>query len=201
MNRCSRINRYLPEKFYLENDQRADLRDKIFREIIGNIIVHREYTSALSTDLIIHADEVIITNPNKALFHGSIDPFNFNPYAKNPNIRKFFTAFGWTDEIGSGIRNTNKYLPLYTNNARPIFIEDDTFKTIIPLQILSLADYTTDFKQWLELPEVSIEHFKKCISIFSLPGFLVAANWDAILLFLVLSWHKKGTQLLHKKVK
>ena len=83
------ISRYLPEKFYLENDQRVDLRDKIFREVISNAIVHRKYTSALSTDLIIYENEVCITNPNRALFHGSIDPFSFNPFPKNPNIRKY----------------------------------------------------------------------------------------------------------------
>src|SRR5690606_17470612 len=44
------VNKHLPEKFYMEDDQRIDLRDKIFREVIGNAIVHREYTNALSTD-------------------------------------------------------------------------------------------------------------------------------------------------------
>jgi hypothetical protein len=33
-------------------DQRIDLRDLIFLEVIGNAVVHREYTSALFTNLI-----------------------------------------------------------------------------------------------------------------------------------------------------
>ena len=41
------INKHLPEKFYMEGDQRVDLRDKIFREVVANCIVHREYTSAI----------------------------------------------------------------------------------------------------------------------------------------------------------
>ncbi len=76
------INKHLPEKFYLEGDQRIDLRDKIFREVIGNVIVHREYTSALSTDLIITSTDVIVTNPNKPLFHGPIDATSFNPFRR-----------------------------------------------------------------------------------------------------------------------
>ena len=96
------INKHLPEKFFMEGDQRVDLRDKIFRSH-WQAIVHREYTSALSTELIITASEVVITNPNKPYFHGVIDPLSFNPYPKNPNIRKFFTAFGWTDEIDRGL--------------------------------------------------------------------------------------------------
>lgn len=189
------INRHLPEKFHLENGQRTDLRDKIFREIIGNIIVHREYTSALSTELVIHTHEVVTTNPNKALFHGSIDPAGFNPYPKNPNIRRFFTAFGWTDEIGSGIRNTNKYLPLYVHNAKPVFIEDDTFKIIIPLSSASLSDYATVFHQWLDLPAEAKVHFDQSMAAIPLPGSLSGASWDDLILHLVPSWHKKGALL------
>ncbi len=189
------INRHLSEKFYLEGDQRIDLRDKIFREVIGNIIVHREYTSALSTDLIITDSDVITTNPNKSLFHGPIDPGSFNPFPKNPNIRKFFTAFGWTDEIGSGIRNTYKYLPLYVQNAKPVFSEDDTFKITIPLMWNSLDNYFSDFHAWLGLPETSISHFKKGVANIVLPASLSGTPWAKILLFLVPSWHRKGTQL------
>lgn len=189
------VNRHLPEKFYLENDQRIDLRDKIFREVIGNVIVHREYTSALSTDLIIYENEVVITNPNRALFHGSIDPLSFNPFPKNPNIRKFFTAFGWTDEIGSGIRNTNKYLPLFANKAKPVFIEDDSFKTIIPLQSVFLLNYIDDLYSWLELPKDSKEHMSKSLSLILLPGFLNNASWNDIILYLVSSWSWNGTHL------
>ena len=80
---------------------------KIFREVVANCIVHREYTSGYATELLITASEVRITNPNRPLFHGFINWQNFAPYPKNPNLRKFFTAFGWTEEIGSGVRNTS----------------------------------------------------------------------------------------------
>lgn len=188
------INKHLPEKFYVEGDQRIDLRDKIFREVNGNVIVHREYTSALSTEMIITGTSVVITNPNKPLFHGPIDPKGFNPFPKNPNIRKFFTAFGWTDEIGSGIRNTSKYLPLYSGGAQPIFWENDTFKTEIPLQKSSLATYGEKFPSWLGLPSEVWSHVQKGMEQIALPPDLAGAPWEDILLFLVPSWHQKGTQ-------
>ncbi|GEM_PF-3475071 len=75
-------------------DQRIDLRDLIFLEVIGSAVVHREYTSALSTNLITGKNKVTTINPNKALFHGPIDPSSFNSQPKNLNIRKFFTSFG-----------------------------------------------------------------------------------------------------------
>jgi len=83
----------------------VDLRDKIFREVIGNIIVHREYTDATATEVIIEEDAVRTLNPNNPYFNGIMDLDNFNPHPKNPNLRKFFLALGWTDEIGSGIRS------------------------------------------------------------------------------------------------
>jgi ATP-dependent DNA helicase RecG len=39
-------NRRLPDKFYLEGDRRISLRTTIFREIVANLIIHREYTNA-----------------------------------------------------------------------------------------------------------------------------------------------------------
>lgn len=189
------LNKHLPEKFYMEGDQRIDLRDKIFREIIGNVIVHREYTSALSTDLIITKSAVTITNPNKPHFHGPIDLNSFSPYPKNPNIRKFFTAFGWTDEIGSGIRNTNKYLPLYIPGAKPLFIENDTFKTEIPLKLASFSQFAKEFHSWLELPPETLPRLENGLKEVFLPPSLIGADWKELLLHLVPTWHQKGTHL------
>lgn len=188
------INKHLPEKFYMEGDQRIDLRDKIFREVIGNVIVHREYTSALSTHLIIDEKAVTVTNPNKPLFHGPIDPSGFNPFPKNPNIRKFFTAFGWTDEIGSGIRNTNKYLPLYTQGAKPLFIENDTFRTEIPLVFVNLGKYAKQLYVWLDLPVEAIDRIQPSLENIALPSDLSNRKWEEVLLHLVPGWHKNGTQ-------
>ncbi|PJC61948.1 MAG: AAA family ATPase, partial [Flavobacteriales bacterium CG_4_9_14_0_2_um_filter_32_27] len=43
------VAKHLPDKFYTEGDQRKSLRTAIFREIVANIIVHREYTNAQPT--------------------------------------------------------------------------------------------------------------------------------------------------------
>lgn len=190
------ISKHLPAKFYTYNGQRVDLRDRIFREVIGNLIVHREYTSALSSELIIYNDEVITTNPNRAQFHGLIDLNSFNPFPKNPNIRKFFNSFGWTDEIGSGIRNTAKYLPLYVSGASPLFIEDDVFRTIIPLQSFNLADFSENFLLWLELNQEILPHLKKGLENIAVKIKFKGKTWQDILILLVPSWNQKGINLL-----
>lgn len=186
------INKWLPDKFYMEGDQRVDLRDKIFREVIGNIIVHREYTNPMSTDMIVYKDHVMVTNPNKAIFHGVLDPQKFNPYPKNPNIRKFFTAFGWTDEIGSGVRNTNKYLPIYAKGATPKFVEENTFITEIPLSRVTLIDYLDKWTKWLSLEESEFN-----VSLSKIPVGREYANlsWEELLLKLICSWSEKVKSL------
>ena len=189
------VNKHLPEKFYMEGDQRVDLRDKVFREVIGNVIVHREYSSALATELIIDKNQLTITNPNNPHFSGPIDLNSFNPYPKNPNIRKFFTALGWTDEIGSGIRNTKKYLPLYIEGAQPIFIEGPIFKTIIPLRLSTLKPFTNKWLKWLELDEKYSTHLEISLSKFNVDSELFDATWEECLLNLVPSWSQKGTKL------
>ena len=189
------INKHLPEKFYMEGDQRVDLRDKIFREVVANCIVHREYTSAYATELLITKGEVRITNPNKPLFHGFINRNDFAPYPKNPNLRKFFTAFGWTEEIGSGVRNTSRYLPLYSDGALPSFEEKEIFVTRLPLRHYTLGVYALKLSKWLALPVDASAHLEKSLAGMEMPERLHDASWEEVLLDLVPSWVEKGTRL------
>ena len=128
------VRKHLPDKFYQEAEQRISLRDRIFREVIGNLLIHREFANAFPAKLIIEKERVLTENWNRPHGGGVIDPTNFSPYPKNPVIAKFFKEIGRVDELGSGIRNTFKYCGIYTSGTKPEFIEDDVFKTIIPLK-------------------------------------------------------------------
>jgi len=128
------IRKHLPDKFYQEGEQRISLRDRIFREIVGNMIVHREYANAFPAKLIIEKGRLLSENWNSPHVHGVIDPANFSPFPKNPVIAKFFKEIGRVDELGSGVRNAFKYCSIYAPGTRPEFIEDDVFTTIIPLK-------------------------------------------------------------------
>lgn len=125
------IRVHLPDKFFMEGDIRVDLREKIFREITANLLIHREYTSAFPARLVICRDRLETENANNPAGYGPINPDNFNPYPKNPAIVKFFQQLGRAEELGSGIRNIRKYLPYYSDNAQFAFIEKDNFKTVL----------------------------------------------------------------------
>ena len=124
--------KWLPDKFYLENGATVSLRDKILRETIGNLLIHREYTSSRPGRLIIRKGEMFADNANKVLQPGHITLRNLCPRAKNPVIADFFQAIGRADELGSGVRNLYKYVKLYSG-AEPIFDEEDVFTLSIPL--------------------------------------------------------------------
>jgi len=136
------VNKHLPDKFYMEGDQRISLRTKIFREVIANLIVHREYTNGYPATFIIYSDRVETENANNPHGEGPIDSDNFTPFPKNPSIAKFFIQLGRVEELGSGVLNVNRFLEQYAPGKKPQFVEGTTFKTVLPLDD-TLADANT----------------------------------------------------------
>jgi len=127
--------KHLPDRFYLEGDTRISLRERIFREVIANLIVHREYTNAHSATFTIYKDKVEILNANNPNGSGPIQINNFVPFPKNPTISKFFVQLGRVEELGSGIINVNKYLKIYYPGTEAEFIEDHLFRTVVPVVV------------------------------------------------------------------
>ena len=128
------IEKHINDPFYLEGDTRISLRAKIFRELVANIIAHREYLTASPAVITIFKDKIVFKNPNNPRQHGIIDPKNFTPYAKNPTISKFMLQMGRVEEIGSGMKNVYKYLPLFKKDAHVEFIDDEFFSTVVDLK-------------------------------------------------------------------
>jgi ATP-dependent DNA helicase RecG len=126
------VTKHLPDPFYLEKDRRISLRDRIFREVVTNILIHREYLSGLPAKFIIESNQVRTENGNRPHGHGTINPSNFTPYPKNPVIARFFKEIGRADELGSGVRNLFKYTRNYSGGVDPQLIEADIFRIVIP---------------------------------------------------------------------
>ena len=134
--------KHLNDKFYLEGVQRMSLRDKIAREMISNVLMHREFSSGYVSKFIIEKDRMYTENPCKAASQSFLTPENFTPVSKNPLIARFFTNVGLADELGSGTRNLFKYTMLYSGQ-NPEMREDDIFRTVVPLDDNYSADYGT----------------------------------------------------------
>ena len=98
-------------------------RSIIAREIVSNILMHREYSSPFPAKVIEEKDKISTENANKTYHYGHIKVDSFTPYPKNPIIANFFNHIGRADELGSGVRNLYKYTKLYADRE-PIMFED-----------------------------------------------------------------------------
>ena len=124
--------KHLNDLFVLDEDQSVSARDKILREIISNILAHRDYSNAYTAQFIIEKDRIYTKNSNLPHGHGELQLNKFEPFPKNPPISKIFREIGYADELGSGMRNTNKYTKLYSGE-KPVFVEDNIFEILIPM--------------------------------------------------------------------
>lgn len=134
------VAKHLPDPFYLEGHVRISLREKIFREIVANLLVHREYLNGRPARFIIYTDRVEVDNANHAVSHGPLDPRGFAPFPKNPTLARFFAQLGRVEELGSGVRNVMRYLQAYRPGGSAEFIEEDIFRTIVPVPVSNVAD-------------------------------------------------------------
>lgn len=114
------IKRYLPDKFYLPtegwNTSRMDLRVQLFREIIGNLCAHSDYSRQCAGYLEIFYDRVITRNATRIvpeIGEGNLSLDELGIYTKNPLIVKVLSQLQWVEDLGSGKRNIKIYAPLY----------------------------------------------------------------------------------------
>ena len=125
--------KHLNDVFVTEGDQSISARDKILREIVSNILAHRDYSSGYTAQFVIERDCVYTKNSNLPHGHGELQLNRFDPFPKNPPISKVFREIGYADELGSGMRNTSKYTKMYSGGT-PKFVEEDIFEITIPIE-------------------------------------------------------------------
>lgn len=124
--------KHLNDTFHLDGIQSVSARDNILREIVSNLLAHRDFSNAYVAKLIIEKNCIYTENANLSHGHGVLNIATFEPFSKNPPISKVFREIGLADELGSGMRNTYKYTKMYSG-GEPQFIEGDVFRITIPL--------------------------------------------------------------------
>jgi len=130
--------KHLNDVFTMDGIQRVSARDKILREIISNLLMHRDFSSGYVPKLVIERNTITTENANLAHGHGNLNLKTFKPFAKNPPIAKVFREIGLADELGSGMRNSYKYTKMYSG-GEPTFTEGDVFTIVIPLSEAATA--------------------------------------------------------------
>lgn len=93
------IAKHTSDKFYLVDNVRTSVRDLISREVVSNILVHRDFSSAFPAKVIIEKDWIRTENWCRPRRQGNILETEFTPYPKNPILARFFVAVGVADTI------------------------------------------------------------------------------------------------------
>ena len=128
------IGKHTLDKFFMVGDQSVSIRSTIARELVSNILVHREYTSAYPAKIIIEHSRIVTENWSLPKTLGRIDPNSFTPYPKNPLLASFFVNIGRADVLGSGVRNLYKFTKMYSGDE-PELIEGDVFRIVVPINL------------------------------------------------------------------
>lgn len=87
------VTKHTSDKFCLINNVNTNIRGIIAREVIGNILVHRDYSSAFPAKVIIEKDWLKTENWCIPRRHGNIMGDEFTLYSKNPLIQQFFHKY------------------------------------------------------------------------------------------------------------
>lgn len=132
--------KHLPDKFFLEDTVNKSLRNTILREIVSNVLMHREFSSSYTAKFVIEKEQMYVENANRAIGDRYITVNNLEPNPKNPIIASFFRNIGYADQLGSGVRNIFKYSKYYSGKE-PQFVDGDVFRIIVPLD----DEYSYDF--------------------------------------------------------
>lgn len=130
--------KHLNNTFHLEGMQSVSARDHILREIVSNLLMHRDFSSGYVAKMVIEKDKLYTENANLSHGYGILNLATFDPFQKNPPISKVFREIGLADELGSGMRNTYKYTKMYSG-GEPQFVEGDVFRITIPLTDVATA--------------------------------------------------------------
>ena len=123
--------RHLPDPFVMEDGVRVSVRAVVCRELISNLLIHREFTSPYPARLVIDREGLSTENASRTFFEGAITLDGFSPMPKNPSIANVFMQIGLAEELGSGTRNLFKYSKRFMGGD-PSLIDGGTFRARVP---------------------------------------------------------------------
>ena len=68
------IEKHTLDRFFIIGAQNVSVRSRIIRELVGNILMHREFSSSYRSRVIIEHDRIVADNWSRPQFEGRINP-------------------------------------------------------------------------------------------------------------------------------
>ena len=160
------VERYLPDKFYLPANtmQRQNLRWDLFREIVGNLCVHTDFSSGYACFFHVFKDRVVTKNPTRLLPEipeGELTIQQLSNYTKNPLLVRVFHELNWAEDLGSGTRNILRYAPLYYPNYKIEINSGSQFIFSITYQDENVQENVTDNRKMSQTESENVPEIGK----------------------------------------
>lgn len=127
------IDANVEKPFYLNGDGVTyNAVGVVVRELVSNILIHREFMDQTPARILIYKDKIICENANSPKLFSDVDLNHYEPYSKNSTIARIFRMIGYADEIGSGFTKIKDICDNFFK-SKPSIVDKDTFKTEISL--------------------------------------------------------------------
>jgi len=125
---------YNSRTYRIEGKNRIDkfaYPDKVFREILANACIHRDYTIAGSEIMVwIFEDRIEISSPGRLPNTISIEKMKSGAkYHRNPILAQFFAYYGLVEMLGQGVLMANMWLK--ENNNPELQIEEKEEEVVV----------------------------------------------------------------------
>lgn len=127
---------YNKHSFTIEGVKRVDLYDypeKVFREILANAIIHRDYTIAGTGIAVwIYDDRIEIKSPGGLPNTITIEKMKVGvKYHRNPVLAQYFFDANMVERAGQGIPKSNRWL---RENGNPeLDIKEDEYEVVVTM--------------------------------------------------------------------
>jgi ATP-dependent DNA helicase RecG len=131
----------------IENIQRWQYPLDAIREIVLNMIIHRDYTSSYNSIIKIFSDHIQFYNPGNLPDTISIEQLRTNEYISKPRnrqIAKTIKEMGWIERYGTGIKRVRRMFVEY-GLTEPIF-KEETDGMLVTVFGLSFDENTRKFE-------------------------------------------------------
>jgi ATP-dependent DNA helicase RecG len=124
------FKKYNAHSFSVNGSIRTDrylFPEKVFRELIVNAIIHRDYTiTGSEVQVWIYEDRIEIKSPGAIPNTITVEKMKFGAkYHRNPVLAQFFYYAGYAEMMGQGIPMVDKWLEENGNPPLEIIVENE----------------------------------------------------------------------------
>ena len=132
------IKKHLMVEFIItgnaQREERYDYPLDAIREIVINMLVHRDYRESSGSIVKIYDDRIEFYNPGSlfgGLTYDDLLKFNYQPQARNKMLAKAFKLIGKVEKYGSGIKRIHTICKNYGIIPPKINIKETGFEVVL----------------------------------------------------------------------